>query len=39
MKTLGVITTAVTTAVAVLAAVVVVRSMPDIRRYLKIRTM
>ena len=39
MKTLGVITTAVSTAVAVIAAVVLVRSMPDIRRYLKIRTM
>ena len=39
MKTLGVITTALTTAVAVFAAVVVVRSMPDIRRYLKIRSM
>jgi hypothetical protein len=39
VRTLGVITTAVTTAAAVLAAVVVVRSMPDIRRYLKIRSM
>jgi hypothetical protein len=39
VKTLGVITTAVSTAVAVIAAVVLVRSMPDIRRYLKIRTM
>ena len=39
MKTLGVVTTAVSTAVAVIAAVVLVRSMPDIRRYLKIRTM
>ena len=35
MKTVGVLTTAV----AVLAAVVVVRSLPDIRRYLKIRAM
>ena len=39
MKTVGVITTALTTAVAVFAAVVVMRSMPDIRRYLKIRSM
>ena len=39
MKTVGFITTAVTTAVVVFAAVAVVRSMPDIRRYLKIRTM
>jgi hypothetical protein len=39
VKIVGVLTTAVTTAVAVFAAVVVVRSMPDIRRYLKIRTM
>ena len=39
MKIVGVITTALTTAVAVFAAVVVMRSMPDIRRYLKIRSM
>jgi hypothetical protein len=39
VKTVGVITTALTTAVAVFAAVVVMRSMPDIRRYLKIRSM
>ena len=39
MKILGMLTTAVTSAVAVLAAVVVVRSLPDIRRYLKIRSM
>jgi ABC-type spermidine/putrescine transport system permease subunit II len=39
VKIVGVITTVVTTAVAVFAAVVVVRSVPDIRRYLKIRTM
>ena len=39
MKALGVITTALTTAVAVFAAVVVMRSLPDIRRYLKIRSM
>ena len=39
MKIVGVITTVVTTAAAVFAAVVVVRSVPDIRRYLKIRSM
>jgi hypothetical protein len=39
VKTLGVITTVLTTALAVLAAVVAVRSMPDIRRYLKMRSM
>jgi len=39
VKTVGVITTALTTAVAVFAAVVVMRSMPDIRRYLKMRSM
>jgi len=39
MKVLGVITTALTTAVAVLAAVVVAKSMPDIRRYFKMRSM
>jgi hypothetical protein len=39
VKILGMLTTAVTSAVAVLAAVVVVRSLPDIRRYLKIRSM
>jgi ABC-type spermidine/putrescine transport system permease subunit II len=39
VKTIGVISTVVTSAIAVLAAVVVVRAMPDIRRYLKIRTM
>jgi hypothetical protein len=39
VKIVGFITTAATMAVAVFAAVVVVRSMPDIRRYLKIRTM
>lgn len=39
MKALGVITSAVVTSLAVLGAVVVVRSLPDIRRYLKIRTM
>jgi hypothetical protein len=39
VKALGIITTALTTAVVVLGAVVVARSMPDIRRYLKIRSM
>ena len=39
MKLIGVITTAVTAALAVLAAVTLVRSMPDIRRYLKMRSM
>jgi hypothetical protein len=39
VKTLGVITTTLTTALAVFAAVVAVRSMPDIRRYLKMRAM
>jgi hypothetical protein len=39
VKALGVITTAVTTVVAVFVGAVLVRSIPDIRRYLKIRTM
>jgi hypothetical protein len=39
VKALGVITTAVTTVVAVFLGVVVLRSIPDIRRYFKIRTM
>jgi hypothetical protein len=39
VKIVGALTTALTTAVAVLAAVVFVRSMPDIRRYLKMRSM
>jgi len=39
VRIVGAITTALTTAVAVLAAVIVVKSMPDIRRYLKIRSM
>jgi ABC-type spermidine/putrescine transport system permease subunit II len=39
MRTIGIITTVVGTAVAVFAAVVVVRSTPDIQRYLKIRSM
>ena len=39
MKTIGVLTTAVATALAACAAVVLVQSLPDIRRYLKIRAM
>jgi Family of unknown function (DUF6893) len=39
MKAIGLITTTLTAAVAVLAAVVAVRSLPDIRRYLKMRSM
>ena len=39
MKVLGAITSAVVTSLAVIGAVVVVKSLPDIRRYLKIRTM
>ena len=39
MKTIGMIATGVTTAVAALAVVVGVRSIPDIKRYLKIRSM
>jgi hypothetical protein len=39
VRTLGVITTVLVTAFAVLVAVVTVRSLPDIRRYLKIRSM
>ena len=39
MKILGIITTTLSAAIAAVAAVVVVRSMPDIRRYLKMRSM
>jgi hypothetical protein len=39
MRTIGIITTVVGAAVAVFAAVVAVRSRPDIQRYLKIRSM
>ncbi|MDT4988073.1 MAG: hypothetical protein QOI74_2167 [Micromonosporaceae bacterium] len=39
MKTLGVITTTLTAAIAVVVAVVTVRSLPDIRRYFKMRSM
>jgi hypothetical protein len=39
VRTIGVITTAATAALAVFAAVIAVRSLPDIRRYLRIRSM
>ena len=39
MRSLGVATAALGAAVVVLAAVAGVRSIPDIRRYLKIRSM
>jgi ABC-type spermidine/putrescine transport system permease subunit II len=39
VKAIGVITSVVVTSIAVLAAVVVVRSLPDVRRYLKMRSM
>lgn len=39
MKILGIITTTLSAAIAAVAAVVVVKSMPDIRRYLKMRSM
>jgi hypothetical protein len=39
VKALGVLTTALTTALAVIVAVVAVKSLPDIRRYLKMRSM
>jgi hypothetical protein len=39
VKVLGIITTTLSAAIAAVAAVVVVRSMPDIRRYLKMRSM
>ncbi|WP_442813537.1 DUF6893 family small protein [Streptomyces sp. NBC_01754] len=39
MKTLGMVTTAVAAAAALVAAGVAVKSIPDIRRYLKIRSM
>ena len=39
MKALGMFTAGVVTAIAVLVALVTVRSLPDIRRYLKIRSM
>jgi hypothetical protein len=39
VRILGIITTTLSAAIAAVAAVVVVRSMPDIRRYLKMRSM
>ncbi|GID94645.1 DUF6893 family small protein [Amorphoplanes digitatis] len=39
MRTIGILTTVAGVAVTVFAAVVVVRAMPDIQRYLKIRSM
>jgi hypothetical protein len=39
MRAIGVLTTTLVGAVAVIAAVVAVKSLPDIQRYLKIRSM
>ncbi|MFG3531803.1 DUF6893 family small protein [Streptomyces sp. NPDC047917] len=39
MKTLGIITAGAAAAVAVVAVMVGIRSIPDIRRYLRIRSM
>jgi hypothetical protein len=39
MKALGMFTAGVATALAILAAVVTAKSLPDIRRYLKMRSM
>ncbi|MDQ1645704.1 MAG: hypothetical protein QOI35_1112 [Cryptosporangiaceae bacterium] len=39
MKALGTLTAFLLTALGAVAAVVAVRSLPDIRRYLKIRSM
>jgi len=39
VRTIGVISAAVVTAAAVVAAVVAVKSIPDFRRYLRIRSM
>ncbi len=39
MKTIGIITAAVAGAAAVAAAVVAVKSIPDFRRYLRMRSM
>lgn len=39
MKTLGIITAGAAAAVAVVAMAVGIRSIPDIRRYLRIRSM
>ncbi|MFF8716938.1 DUF6893 family small protein [Streptomyces sp. NPDC015184] len=39
MKTLGIITTGAAVAMALVAVAVGIRSIPDIRRYLRIRSM
>jgi hypothetical protein len=39
MKALGMLTAGVITALGAVAAVIMLRSLPDIRRYLKIRSM
>jgi hypothetical protein len=39
VKIIGALASALTMALAVLGAVVLVKSLPDIRRYLKIRSM
>ncbi|MFF9348814.1 DUF6893 family small protein [Streptomyces sp. NPDC014734] len=39
MKTIGLVTTGVAAALAVAAVVIGVRSIPDIRRYLEMRSM
>ncbi|MFI5772798.1 DUF6893 family small protein [Streptomyces sp. NPDC051658] len=39
MKTLGIITAAAATAAALVAVAVGIKSIPDIRRYLRIRSM
>jgi hypothetical protein len=39
VKAIGFITTTLVGAIAVLAAVVAVKSLPDVQRYLKIRSM
>jgi hypothetical protein len=39
VKTLGIITATLTVAAAAYAAALAVRSLPDIRRYLRIRSM
>jgi hypothetical protein len=39
MRVIGIITTVLIVVIAVCAAVLAVRSIPDIRRYLKIRSM
>jgi hypothetical protein len=39
VKALGIFTAGMVTAVAALALVVAVRSLPDVQRYLKIRSM